>query len=93
MDKFIKVSLPNNFPVGNFLVSTEVDYMLSISKGSRKEYMLLNMPSLGLINSSTVESFVNNGKKVFIIDEGSMSMDAYNISEEDLTTAMLNTLS
>ena len=80
--------LKNNFKVHEFVQLAEVDYVFSTS-GEDGVYLLLNVEEFGKLSDKDVQKLIDTESRVAIIHNSTLEMFTYNISEEEVTKALM----
>ncbi|MBO1087202.1 hypothetical protein [Enterococcus mundtii] len=79
------VKLKNNFVVSKFGVDTDIDYIYSIT--DEDQALLLNIETFGSIAMEEIAKLAKN-QRIAMIDNKAMEMYIFNVSEEDIVTAL-----
>lgn len=92
METDVKYALPNMFSVGTLMTKIDMDMIFSCSEilpELSDEFLLLNNNMAGQFDKSTIQNFIDTGSRVVIISNKGMKMYAYNIDEDEMTSAMI----
>lgn len=90
----LKYALPNMFSVGKFMTNIELDFIFSCETPTPSEsekFLLLNNAMAGNFEQDTIQNFIDTGARIVIISNQSMTLFAYNIDEDELTSAIIAT--
>lgn len=88
VDKQHTYKLNDGFNVTKFMMLVDVDFIYS-AEMSRNTYLLLNQDMLGEFTKADVDN-QKRSKKVIIIYNDTLKMEAYNVPEEELINAFMN---
>ena len=88
VDKQHTYKLNDGFNVTKFMMLVDVDFIYS-AEMSRNTYLLLNQDMLGEFTKADVYN-QKRSKKVIIIYNDTLKMEAYNVPEEELINAFMN---
>lgn len=83
----MELKLKNNFKIADFITYTETDFCFS--KKSDDEYWLLNEPTYGIVTREHIDSLINDGLKVLVVDEKTMKMEVENIKSNNVYDALI----
>lgn len=88
MSKVKEFQVQDGFKIHEFLLKVEADYLFSKNKED-SFYKLLNTAEFGKINKADIDKLIETGSKVIVINNDTLTMQAYNIDEDVLMTSLL----
>lgn len=85
----VNAKIENNFVVSEFLKLINVDFMFSYHEADN-EFFLMNDDAIGVFYHEDVYKLIESGRRVVVINDKRLYMNAYGIEEVELAEALKN---